>query len=98
MKLVPIPDAVRKAADKLLKKGDANPWWFVKEIPTMGIEAVSLPTGVIKPGVNLLLIGGHNREIYPNGKDKYSIHEYVGLMDHGYQALVQLGRDVEMTQ
>jgi hypothetical protein len=82
------------------KAGDHHPWWFIgpNSLPSQAILARSTGNGVVKPGLTVYLIGGHDREVFVGENcDKFKIHEYVGLVDGtGWQPLVQLGRDVEM--
>lgn len=99
MKLVSIPEAAREASGKIDKSLKADwPWYRVIRLPEQAILARSLPSGKIKPGLTVYLIGGHDREIFVGQNcDRFQIHEYVGLVDNtGWQPLVQLGRDVEM--
>ena len=102
MNLVPIPQATRLPAERTIKKHQGQlPWWHQTELPTHGIEAVATGRGSIKQGVKVYLIAGHDRVIYAGTYicEKLTIHEYVGLVDGtGWQPLVQLGRDVEMTK
>lgn len=106
MKLTTIPDATLeanlKAEKKLLKERNVITWWRVSaaDMPTHAILARSTGGGVIKPGVTVYLIAGHDREVFlGKDMDKFKIHEYVGLVENtGWQPLVQLGRDIEFVQ
>jgi hypothetical protein len=101
MNLVEVDDDTKKKVNKHTKGKPAGgyPWWYVIVLPEKAIEAVSNGKGIVKPGLTVYLIAGHDRTIYPDGApvDGLKIHEYVGLVKGtAWQPLVQLGRDVDM--
>lgn len=75
---------------------DSLTWWHKRDVPAQGIVAMSLGTGTIREGLIVYLIGGHNREVFPDDAPKFKVYEFVGLVKNtGWQPLVQLGRDVD---
>lgn len=95
-----IDEETRWQAERIvrdLKRTDGLTWWHKEKLPEQAIMALSVRGGVIREGLVVYLIGGHNREVFPDDAPKFKVYEFVGLVKNtGWQPLVQLGRDVEL--
>lgn len=103
MIIISIPQTTLKENQRVEKSLEPHevPWWRIKAARiTHGILAKSTGTGHIKAGITVYLIAAHGRKVYV-GKElsEITVTEYVGLVENtGWQALVQIGRDVEMVE